>query len=200
MDQLKELRKLSVRPIFLNYSNFLKYCAPALLLPLIIFLLSWTQNPKFELQSGDRIAIIGNGLADRMQHDGWMETYLQSVYPNGKLVFRELGYTGDQVHYRPRSHKGFENSDTHLTSVGANVIFAFFGYNESFEDKPAEFKKQLVAFIDYTRKQKYNKKVAPRLVLFSPIAHENLDSKNLPDGKENNRRLAAYTIAMAQVA
>ncbi len=200
MDQLKELRKLSVRPIFLNYSNFLKYCAPALLLPLIIFLLSWTQNPKFELQSGDRIAIIGNGLADRMQHDGWMETYLQSVYPNGKLVFRELGYTGDQVHYRPRSHKGFENSDTHLTSVGANVIFAFFGYNESFEDKPVEFKKQLVAFIDYTRKQKYNRKVAPRLVLFSPIAHENLDSKNLPDGKENNRRLAAYTIAMAQVA
>lgn len=200
MNQLKELRKSVVRPIFLNGSYVLKFVAPALLIPLIIFLVSWVQSPKFELRAGDKIAIIGNGLADRMQHDGWLETYLQSVYPNGKLVFRDMGYTGDQVHYRPRAHEGFGDSDTHLTSVGANVIFAFFGYNESFEDKPAEFKKQLIAFIDYTRKQKYDKKTAPRLVLFSPIAHENLNSKNFPDGKENNRRLAAYSVAMSQVA
>jgi hypothetical protein len=179
MNKLKELRKLLARPIFLNGRNILKFVAPALLIPLIIFTASWTQSPKFELRPGDKIAIIGNGLADRMQHDGWLETYTQSVYPTGKLVFRELGYTGDQVHYRPRSHEGFGDSDMHLTNVGANVIFAFFGYNESFDDKPAEFKKQLIAFIDYSRKQKYDKKVAPRLVLFSPIAHENLNSSGI---------------------
>ena len=88
MNQLKELRKLMVRPFFLNGSNVLKLVASALLIPLIIFLVSWRQSPKFELRPGDRIAVIGNGLADRMQHDGWLETYLQSVYPNGKLVFR----------------------------------------------------------------------------------------------------------------
>ncbi|MEO5999929.1 MAG: PVC-type heme-binding CxxCH protein, partial [Chitinophagaceae bacterium] len=73
-------------------------------------------------------------------------------------------------------------------------------YNESFEDKPEEFKKQLIAFINHTRKQKYDQKTTPRLVLFSPIAHENLNSKNFPDGKENNRRLSAYSIAMSEVA
>ena len=200
MNQLKELRKLSVQPLFLKGNYFLKLVAPLFLIPLIIFLVGWTQSPKFVLKPGDKIAIIGNGLADRMQHDGWMETYIQSTNPSSKLVFRNLGYTGDQVHYRPRAHEGFGDSDTHLSNVSASVIFAFFGYNESFEDKPEEFKKQLIAFIDYTRKQKYDQKAAPRLVLFSPIAHENLNSKNLPDGKENNRRLAAYTQAMAQVA
>ncbi|HEY1010217.1 MAG: PVC-type heme-binding CxxCH protein [Daejeonella sp.] len=200
MNRFKALNKLPVQPAFLKGRFFLKLVAPVILIPLIIFLVSWTQSARFDLRPGDKIAIIGNGLADRMQHDGWLETYLQSTYPTGKLVFRNLGYTGDQVHYRPRAHSGFGDSDTHLTNVGASVIFAFFGYNESFEDKPAEFKKQLVAFIDHTRKQKYDKKAAPRLVLFSPIAHENLESKNLPDGKENNRRLLAYSTAMSQVA
>ncbi|MEK9770668.1 MAG: ThuA domain-containing protein, partial [Betaproteobacteria bacterium] len=32
----------------------------------------------FAFRKGDRIAILGNGLADRMQHDGWMETLFQS--------------------------------------------------------------------------------------------------------------------------
>src|SRR5687768_18368616 len=32
-------------------------------------------NPALELKKGDHIAIVGNGLAERMQHDGWLETY-----------------------------------------------------------------------------------------------------------------------------
>ena len=43
-------------------------------------------------------------------------------------------------------------------------------------------------------------KSAPRIVLFSPIAHEDLGNPDLPDGKENNQRLALYTKAMADVA
>src|SRR5437016_3766766 len=31
---------------------------------------------SFELKPGDHICIIGNTLADRMQHDGWLETYI----------------------------------------------------------------------------------------------------------------------------
>ena len=45
-----------------------------------------------------------------------------------------------------------------------------------------------------------NGKSAPRIVLFSPIAHENLDDPNLDDGRENNKRLKLYTTAMAEVA
>ncbi len=40
---------------------------------------------------------------------------------------------------------------------------------------------------------------APRLVVCSPIAHENLYSPHLPDGTENNEKLAVYTEAMRKV-
>ena len=96
----------------------------------------------------------------------------------------------------------FGSSDDWLTRTKADVIFAFFGYNESFAGKAGlePFKKDLEAFIKHTLGQKYNGKSAPRLVLFSPIAHENLHDRNLPDGEENNKRLELYTAAMAEVA
>lgn len=173
---------------------------PLLFLVVLLIMTGCSRNAGIELEKGDRIAVIGNSLAERMQHDGWLETYLQATHPDHNLVIRNLGYSGDQVHYRPRAHEGFGDSDTHLSKMDANVIFAFFGYNESYNDKPEEFKEQLRAFINHTRKQKYDSVNVPRIVLFSPIAHENLKSRNLPDGTENNRRLEAYTNAMAEVA
>src|SRR2546423_1728739 len=49
------------------------------------------------LLKGDRISIIGNALAERMQHDGWLETYLQSRFPAHNLVVRNQGFSGDEV-------------------------------------------------------------------------------------------------------
>src|SRR4029450_5429265 len=48
--------------------------------------------------------------------------------------------------------------------------------------------------------QKYNSQSAPRLVLFSPIAHEDLRSPHLPDGTDNNKRIALYSAARAEGA
>ena len=45
-------------------------------------------------QKGDHVVIIGNGLADRMQHHGWLETYLQAELPGLELVIRNQGFTG----------------------------------------------------------------------------------------------------------
>ena len=167
---------------------------------LFIFSCAGDKSKSFELKKGDRIALIGNALAERMQHDGWLESYIQMEHPGDSLVFRNLGYSGDQIHYRPRAHKGFGDSHTHLTGMKANVVFAFFGYNESYDNNPEEFKKMVSEWIDYSRDQKYDSINTPRLVLFSPIAHENLNKAYLPDGSENNRRLSAYTNAMAEAA
>jgi len=167
---------------------------------LVLIFTGCSGDQKVSLNKGDRIAIIGNSLAERFQHDGWLETYIQSAFPDNNLVIRNLGYSGDQVHYRPRAHEGFGDGDQHLKLVNANVIFSFFGYNESFEDNPDEFKKQLEAWIDHTLAQKYDSVNTPRIVMFSPIAHENLKSPNLPDGSENNVRLSSYTHAMKEVA
>ena len=48
-------------------------------------------------RKGDHICIIGNTLADRMQHDGWLETYLQARFPEHDLVIRNLGFSGDEL-------------------------------------------------------------------------------------------------------
>ena len=172
----------------------------------------------FQLQAGDHICIIGNTLAERQQYDGWLDTLLYARFPKHDLVIRNLGFSGDEITTRLRS-KNFGTPDEWLSGKGApiggyeenrlsgantkaDVIFAFFGYNESYAGEaglPA-FKQQLGDWITHTLEQKYNGKSAPRIVLFSPIAHEDLRNPDLPDGSENNKRLELYTKAMAEVA
>ena len=96
-----------------------------LALPLTILACS---EPLVPLQEGDHIVIIGNALADRMQHDGWLEATLQAELPELELVIRNHGFTGDRIDHRPRS-RGFATTDEHLTLSKADVIFAMFGYN-----------------------------------------------------------------------
>ncbi|HWE40345.1 MAG TPA: PVC-type heme-binding CxxCH protein [Isosphaeraceae bacterium] len=173
----------------------------ALMVVLAVASTATAADEGLELQPGDHISIIGNTLPDRMQHDGWLETLIVRRFPGHDLVLRDLGFSGDELTTRLRS-AGFGSPDAWLTKTKADVVFAFFGYNESFAGEaglPA-FKKDLESFLKHTLAQKYNGKTPPRLVLFSPIAHENLRDRNLPDGAENNRRIALYTAAMAEVA
>lgn len=115
-----------------------------------------------ELKQGDHICIIGNALAERLQHDGWLETFLHATHPDLQLVFRNLGFSGDEIdgyrefHHRLRSmdfgsqdqwltgnapvpqpnklKKGAPVNENrlHLTETKADWIFAFYGYNESY--------------------------------------------------------------------
>lgn len=156
-------------------------------------------GPRLTLNKGDHIAIIGNTLAERMQHYGWLETLLHSRFPKHELVVRNLGFSSDELTVRLRCD-GFGSQDFWLTKTQADVIFAFFGFNESFAGKDGldKFKQDLDQFIKHTLSQKYNGKSAPRLVLFSPIANENLHDRNLPNGEKNNERLELYRAAMAE--
>jgi putative heme-binding domain-containing protein len=154
-----------------------------------------------EFKPGDHVSIIGNTLADRMQHDGWLETMLPARFPEHGLVIRNLGFSGDELTLRLRS-ADFGTPDAWLTRTKADVVFAFFGYNESFAGSGGldTFKKNVDAFIQHTLAQKYNGKSAPRLVLFSPIAMESPRGRDLPDPSATNERLKLYTAAMAAVA
>ncbi|MCS6866234.1 MAG: HEAT repeat domain-containing protein [Gemmataceae bacterium] len=185
--------------------------------------------PPFEFQKNDHLCIIGNTLAERLQHDGWLETFLYARLPDHHLTIRNLGYSGDEITLRLRS-ADFGTPDQWLSAqapipkpneildksvvnpnrfekVGtkADVIFAFFGYNESWAGEAGlpKFKSDLAAWIKHTLAQKYNGKSAPRLVLFSPNAFEDHQSPHLPTGAEAeriNRNLALYTQAMREVA
>ena len=171
-----------------------------------------------ELRPGDQISIIGNTLAERMQYDGWLETRLHARFPKHELVVRNLGFSGDEVTTRLRS-KNFGTPDEWLsgraepiggydenrlagTKLRTDVLFAFFGYNESYAGQAGldAFKAELGGWLTHTLAQRYNGKTPPRVVLFSPIAHEDHRNPDLPDGRENNTRLALYTRAMGEVA
>jgi hypothetical protein len=183
----------------------------------------------FKLEKGDHICIVGNTLADRMQHDGWVETFLYARHPNHDLVIRNLGFSGDEITARLRS-ADFGTPDQWLsgsapiprpdqiadkkvvlpnrfekTNTKADVIFAFFGYNESWRGEAGlvDFKADLDKWVQHTLAQKYNGKSAPRLVLFSPIAFEDHKSPNLPTGEaaeKINKNLELYTKAIADIA
>ncbi len=150
---------------------------------------------------GEHVAIVGNGLAVRMQHHGWLETMIHASNPQHGLVVRNLAVPGDEIVTRARS-KDFGTPDEWLARVQAGVIFAFFGFNESFQGPAGltRFKEELDQFLRETRAKSYNGLGPPRIVLFSPIAAERHPDSNYELPAATNANLALYSSAMAEIA
>ncbi len=155
----------------------------------------------FSFNAGEHIAIVGNALADRMQHHGWLETMIYAQNPQLGLVVRNLAVPGDEIVTRARS-KDFGTPDEWLAKVQAGVVFAFFGFNESFQGPAGlpKFKEDLEQFLRETRTKSYNGLGPPRIVLFSPIATEKHPDPNYAIPPETNRNLELYSQTMAEVA
>jgi glucose/arabinose dehydrogenase/lysophospholipase L1-like esterase len=171
------------------------------LLVSLVLLPSFAPAADLPLQDHTHISLIGNGLAEGFQRDGWLEALFQAQFPEQHLSFRNLGFNGDEVKQRMRC-ENFGSPDDWLTRTKAGVIFAFFGYNESFGGPAGvpQFKEALTAFAQQTLQHKYDGSASPQLVLFAPIAHENLHNPNLPDGSANNPNLKLYSEAIKDVA
>ena len=156
---------------------------------------------EIELQSGDHICLIGNELGERMQHHNYWESLLHQRFPKHQLVVRNLCMPGDEPLERLRQ-LNFGSAHDHLKRSKADVVFFFFGFNESFAGQAGleKFTAGLNQVIAETKQQDYSGKGSPRMVLVSPIAFEKTDDPNLPDGAAHNERLAMYTGVMAKVA
>src|SRR5438477_12431164 len=89
------------------------------------------QPPRLELHKGDRIVIIGNTLAERMQYFGHFETLLHSRFPKLELVVHNLGWSADELALRPRQAH-FDDHGYTLKDEKPDVLIAAFGFNESF--------------------------------------------------------------------
>ncbi|MDB4540581.1 SGNH/GDSL hydrolase family protein, partial [bacterium] len=155
----------------------------------------------FAFQPNDVVAVYGNGLADRMQHDPWVEANLQAELAGKQVSFRNMSFAGDMVNKRPRN-KGFTNDTEYLEHVSPTVVFVFYGYNESFAgpDGAEAYQGELVKLIERYSALRKDKGVDLRFVLFSPIAYENKGDRHLPDGIELNENLAIYTEATKRAA
>jgi mono/diheme cytochrome c family protein/glucose/arabinose dehydrogenase len=175
---------------------------------------------------GERIVLLGNGLAERDVYYSRIETELALRFPEQALILRNMGRVGDTPGFRPHPsrasqwafpgadkfhpdktvHKGkgfFGTPDQWLTHLKADTIVAFFGYNESFDgpSKVANFEAELDAWVTHSLSKAYNGLAAPRIVLVSPVAYENQSAKSdLPNGEKENANLTLYTAAIAKVA
>lgn len=153
----------------------------------------------FELKKGDRIALIGNTLLERSQHFGFLEVLLHSHFANHELVVRNLCWPADTADIQPRP-ANFASLEQHLTHEKVDVIIAAFGFNESFAGKeglPA-FEKTLSEFLTRIRSKAFNGKSAPRVLLLSPIANENVEAVAAAD--MNNEQIQLYVDSMNQIA
>ena len=156
-----------------------------------------------EFIKGERIALVGNSLAEHFGKYGYFEALLHSRFPKHELIVRNFARPADEVSIRQRS-ANYTALDDPLAAFGADTFLCFFGYNESFAGPPGveKFKKDYDRFLsDYAKQYPRDEtRAPPRFVLISPIAFEAPMDKFLPDGKKENENLKLYTAAVEEVA
>lgn len=147
-----------------------------------------------KLEEGDRIALVGNGLLEQAGRRGILEAMLYQAHPDLDLVIRNFAWSGDEVDLQPRPDN-FATVAQHLTREKIDVVFAAFGFNESFggEEKLDEFRERLAKYLQELKTSAFNGKTGPKIVLFSPVAVEGAVEPVIGN-------LALYTAAMAEVA
>ena len=145
-----------------------------------------------------RIAFIGNGLLEQTQFHGYFETFLHQKYPNHNLKVRNLCWSADTPELQPRP-ENFADINQHLTYEKIDVIFASYGFNESFAGHLAvtDFEIALTKYVSKLKSSAFNGKTGPQIILVSPIANE--DIEGVPASK-NNKNIRLYAEAVKRVA
>jgi lysophospholipase L1-like esterase len=154
----------------------------------------------FVLSDGDRVVLLGSTLIEREQRYGYWETALTTRFPEKKIVFRNLGWSGDTVFGHARAGfgsvaDGFNHLKEHVLALKPTVILVGYGTNEAFEGEAGlgKFVDGLNVLLDALAPTK------ARIVLLSPPRQEDL-GRPLPDPTEQNKNLARYRDALRQVA
>lgn len=152
------------------------------------------------LRDGDRIVIVGGAIVEREIFHNYFETLVTLLHPKKDIVFRNLGWSGDNVHGHSRTvfepaDTGFEKLKSQILAQKPTVGLIAYGMNESFaglaglEDFVLGLKRTADVFLQS----------GARIVFISPIRHENLGPP-LPDPTEHNADLRLYVDAIRKVA
>ena len=156
-----------------------------------------------EVLDGERIVLVGNSTAERMNLFGHFETLVHQRFPGKHLVIRNFARPADEVANRQRPGD-YTKLDDPLAAFGADTYLLFFGFNESFAGPGgvATFTADYEKLLDELASQypRDDTKAAPRFVIVSPIAVEASGSPYLPDAEKQNDSLALYRDAAKAVA
>ncbi len=158
------------------------------------------ESPRFVLNDGDRIVLVGDTLVERDQRYGYLETLLTLRNPEKNLTFRNLGWSGDTVAGLSRAgfdppEAGYRQLIEQVLAAKPTVLIVGYGMADSFDGEAGRprFVAGLNRFLDAVAATK------ARVVLLSPIAHARLGAP-WPDPSAHNAMLESYSRSIAEVA
>jgi len=156
-----------------------------------------------EFIDGERIALIGNSTAERMNLFGHFESLLHQRFPDKRLVVRNFARPADEVGNRQRAND-YTKLDDPMAAFGADTYLLFFGFNESFAGAGGvdPFMADYGKLLDDVTKHypRDDSKAPPRFVIVSPIAVEASGDPLMPDAEAQNAALGLYAAAARKVA
>ncbi|TWT52727.1 Cytochrome c [Rubripirellula amarantea] len=158
---------------------------------------------EIKIEPNQRIALVGNSTAERMNLFGHFETRLQLRLADKQPVIRNFGWPADAVSIQQRPGNYTQIDDPYLV-FRPDMLVCFFGFNESFDGRDeatlAKFASDYRKYIDSETKRLAVDGRNPRFVLVSPVAFESSGNPVQPDGVEENKNLEAYAAVVKEVA
>jgi hypothetical protein len=103
---------------------------------------------------GERVAFLGNSMAERMNLFGHFETLLHFRFPQQELIVRNFARPAEEVGIQQRSADYTALDDPQL-AFGADTYICFFGFNESYAGPEGveQFRQKYMAYIDTMAKR-----------------------------------------------
>ncbi|HEY0982528.1 SGNH/GDSL hydrolase family protein [Schlesneria sp.] len=156
--------------------------------------------PKLELQDGDRVVFLGGTFIEREGQFGYLETALTTAWPDRKVTFRNLGWSGDTVWAESRGifdppQVGYQRMIELITLLKPTLVVMGYGQNESFAGEAGVGK--FVA--QYEKLCNDVQATGARLAFMTPHKWERPKSP-LPDASRQNGTLAIYAAAVRDLA
>jgi lysophospholipase L1-like esterase len=158
------------------------------------------ESPRFVLNDGDRIVLVGDTLIERDQRYGYLETMLTLQNPDKDLTFRNLGWSGDTVSGLSRAgfdppEAGYRQLIEQVLAAKPTVLIVGYGMADSFDGEAglSRFVAGLNRLLDAVAATR------ARVVLLSPIAHARLGAP-WPDPSAHNAMLERHGRSIAEVA
>jgi len=175
-----------------------------ILLPFILFgMVAPAQDaaePTPTFEQGDRIAFLGNTFTERSQRSSHIEAAFTLAMAEKDLVFRNLGWSGDNVYGEARAYfgnraEGYSRLLNHVDLAKPDLIIAHYGANAAFDgaDKIPDFIKQYGVLIDDLKKR------TPNIVLVAPPPLEKYPPF-VTDPSKHNAVLAQVRDAIEKLA
>ncbi|MFO1042750.1 MAG: SGNH/GDSL hydrolase family protein [Planctomycetaceae bacterium] len=153
-----------------------------------------------ELKDKDRVLMLGATFIEREGQFGYLETALTTAWPDRKITFRNLGWSGDTVWAESRGifdvpQVGYQRMIALVKELKPTVIIFGYGLNESSAgDAGLEpFVKQFEKLCDDV------KPTGARFVFVTPTRLEK-PPVPLPDASKQNAMLEKYAAAIRQLA